>query len=152
MLFLLAATIAAAPEASPKLAAPICDVGRLALRDMPRIDHNTGYARYYGDAGIAGDLLAICPILRTEIPAGFPPADAVAMQRASVHAPVPGETTPRTMIFEVGIPAFSADLKTATVEMGYACTGLCGAGFIARYIRGPDGWLRDGEIRNTFVS
>lgn len=153
MLPLIALLLTTSPTANTKVTAAVCDIGRLALRDLPAIDHNRGYARYYGNADLkSGDLIAACPALRAEIPQAFPLADDLAIDRASVHGPAQGQITPLTMVFEIGTPEISADLKTATVEMGYICTGLCGAGFVAHYVNGPGGWRRDGEIRNTYVS
>ena len=141
------------PTSATMVTASVCDVGRLALRDLPVIDHNKGYARYYGNADLkSGDVIAACPTLRSEIPLGFPIANQMAIKRASIHVPIRGVNTPLTMIFEVGVPEISGDNRTATVEMGYACTGLCGSGFVAHYVRGPDGWRRDGEIRTIFES
>ena len=153
MLALTALLLAMSPTPDTMVTASVCDVGRLALRDLPLIDHNKVYARYYGNADLkSGDVIAACPNLRSEIPRGFPIANSIAIKRASVHVPVRGVSTPLTMIFEVGIPQISGDNRTATVEMGYACTGLCGSGFVANYVRGHDGWRLDGEIRAVFES
>lgn len=135
MLTLTALLLAMSPTSAAVGIASVCDVGRLALRDLPVIDHNKGYARYYGNADLkSGDVIAACPKLRSEIPRGFPIANPIAIKRANVHVPIRGVSTPLTMIFEVGIPQTSDDNRTATVEMGYACTGLCGSGFVAHYV------------------
>ena len=152
MLAVLAVLIAVSPASGENTA--ICDVGRLALRELPTLDANTGYARFYGDAHLkSADLLTACPALRYELLSGFPVADEIATKRAGDHFPRwAGHSTPLTMIFEIGIPVVSPDGESAVVEMGTTCTGSCGSGFIAHYVRGSSGWRRDGKIFNAFVS
>lgn len=150
-LFAVLSAASLIPTKDTKVA--VCDVGRVALRDLPVIDGNANYARFYGDAHLrSGNLLTACPDLRRELPPGFPAANDAARTRANIHAPIRGQTIPLTIIFTIGVPVISADGKSATVEMGYTCTGLCGAGFTARYVLASDGWRRDGAITNNFVS
>ena len=154
MIALIGGLIAAAsmPNAAPS--ATICEVGRVALRDLPSINHNGSFDAYY--AGVDAehhDLLEVCPKLKAVIPIGYPLADDDALARAKIHVPpLTGQWPRAAFIYSINIPEISADLKTAVVHMGYSCTGLCGAGFEAVYVRTAKGWKRQGEIRNLFVS
>jgi len=154
MLAVLAVLIAVSSASGENTASPVCDIGRLALQELSTLDPNKGYARFYGDAHLkSADLLTACPTLRYGLPSGFALADEIATKRAGDHLPqYAGRSTPLTMIFEIGVPVISPDGKSAVVEMGTTCTGLCGSGFIAHYVRGPGGWRRDGKIFNAFVS
>jgi hypothetical protein len=85
MLILLAVLIAAAETPNTAMAIAVCDVGRMALRDIPLINNNRTFDAYYDDAD---PLLAMCPKLRDEIPAGYPLADgdARASERSCSNA------------------------------------------------------------------
>ena len=124
-----------------------CEVGRIALSDMPQINHNRSFDAYYSDTD---PLLRACPNLRRYVPAGYPLANEEAVKRASVHAPALDQLYVRpSFVYSVGVPELSADLHEATVQMGYTCTWLCGATFVARYVRVARRWRREGSIRMT---
>ncbi|MBB5716641.1 hypothetical protein [Sphingomonas aerophila] len=120
---------------------------------MPSINHNPGFDTYYG--GVRPDrrdLLAACPELSADLPAGYPLADNEARARAKVGAPIPGKKVREAFIYFIDVPQVSADLRTAVVHMGYSCTGLCGADFEARYVRTAQGWRLQEAIRTLSVS
>lgn len=148
----IAALMAAA--LAPREAAPvmICEVGRIALRDLPLANRNRGYDSYYGASSSHKDLLAVCPKLRREVPAGYPMADDDARARAAVHVPLPTNNPRPAFIYTIDIPQISDDLKTAVVRFEYSCTGLCGGILEARYVRTHKGWQRQGAIRVLVVS
>ncbi len=155
MIILITGLIAAVSAPSAARSAAICEVGRVALRDLPAINHNRGFDAYYAGANPEHrDLLEVCPKLKAMLPVGYPLADDDARARAKVGFPRPGQHqhTREAFIYSISVPEISADLKSAVVHMGYSCTGLCGAGFEASYVRTAKGWLRQGEIRNFFVS
>ena len=151
---LIGSLIAVASTPSAATSTAICEVGRVALRDLPSINHNRSFDSYY--AGVDAehhDLLEVCPKLKAKIPTGYRLADDDARARAKVHGPsMPGQEVREAFIYSITIPEIGKDLKTAVVHMGYSCTGLCGAGFQATYVRTAKGWKRQGEIRNLFVS
>lgn len=131
----------------------VCEVGRAALRDLPTINQNRGFDTYYAGADSQHrDLLEVCPELQSQLPTGYPLANDDARARAAIHAPAPGDQPRPAFIYAIEVPEISNDRKTATVHMGYSCTGLCGAGFEARYVRTSEGWQRQGEVRMLFVS
>lgn len=152
MLTLFVMAIAAHSDPDAARRAATCELGRVALRELPKDSDAPGrYDLRYGFPNPRSpDLLDACPELTRELQTDIPLADAEARRRASVHAPTQ-ERTPLTKIFNIGLPQFSADLKTADVSMSYECTGLCAGGFVATYVRGPAGWRRTG-IRNVWVS
>jgi hypothetical protein len=153
MLTLIAGLMVASIAPNTAMSAAICDVGGVALRDLPTINHNPGFDTYYGELDRdRHGLLEACPKLRRKIPAGYLLADDDARARASIHVPVPGKTIRSAFIYTISLPQISADLKTATVEMGYSCTGLCGGSFVAHYSRTAKGWRREGAIHMTSVS
>jgi hypothetical protein len=154
MIALIGGIIAAVLTPNAATSATICEVGRLALRDLPTINTNRTFDAYYAGVDTTHqDLLEVCPELTNDVPEGYPLADADARSRASVHAPpLSGQRIREAFIYSINIPQVSADSKTAIVQMGYSCTGLCGAGFEAVYVRTNQGWKRQGEIRNLFVS
>jgi hypothetical protein len=125
---ILVAGLMAVDTSSNVISATICDVGRIALKDLPTINHNSAFDAYFDDGG---PMLKACPKLRQDIPVGLPVAGFDALVRASVHAPTPGKIVRPAFIYWVNLPEVSADLQTATVQMGYSCTGLCGANFVA---------------------
>lgn len=153
MLVLMAGLISATVVLDAAMSAAIYDVGRVALRDLPTINQNRDYKTYY--AGVDTDhhdLLEVCPKLERELPAGYSLADNEARARASVHDFIAARTTPLTLLSSIKMPRISANLKTATVEMGYSCTGLCGASFIAHYTLTSEGWCRQGDIQIISIS
>ncbi|WP_380786339.1 hypothetical protein [Sphingomonas sp. R86521] len=142
---------AAPPSAAPSAA--LCDVGRAALRDLPMVNQNPKSDSYYAGLGRSReDILEVCPTLRNEVPAGYPLADADALRRAHVGAPIPGESTKSAFIYTISVTKISADGKTATVHFDCMCTGLCGSRSEGRYGRTPKGWRLLGEIRTLSVS
>jgi len=142
----------AASASSAKLEA-ICQIGNLALRDLPSINSNKQFDAYYAAPDpIHSDLLTLCPKLKHKLPKGYPIADDNARSRAAVHAPTPGLDIREAFIYSVGVPEISSDFKSAVVHFSYSCTGLCGGDLEARYIRTSKGWQRDGAIRPLSVS
>jgi len=131
------------------LSTAICDVGKLALKGLPEINYNKRFDAYFSNAD---PLLIACPRLRREIPAGYRPEDDEARGRANEHAPIPGRHVRPAFVYWISIPQISSDLRNATVEMGYECTGLCGATFVAHYVRTSKGWRREGAIKPMTVS
>ena len=123
----------------------VCQVGRVALQDLPAFNANRSYTSYYASPDSSRkDLLDVCPELRRLIPAGYPPADDEARKRASIHVPVPGQSnTPGTEIFSIDPPRIASNGKTALVTMRYDCSGLCGGYTEFRYVRTPTGWRQD---------
>jgi hypothetical protein len=153
MLALITALIAAPVAQKAAMPAEICEVGRAALRDLRTVNQNRQFDAYYAGADPHHqDLLEACPELQSELPTGYPLADDDARARAAIHVPQPGNAPRPAFIYAINVPEISADLKRATVRMGYSCTGLCGAGFEARYVRTRNGWQRQGEIRMLFES
>lgn len=142
---------AAPPSAAPSAA--LCDVGRAALRDLPMVNHNPKFDSYYAGVGRSReDILKVCPTLRSKVPAGYPLADADALRRAHVGAPIPGVSTKSAFIYAISVAEISADGKTATVHFDCMCTGLCGSRSEGRYVRTRRGWRLSGEIRTLYVS
>lgn len=148
-MFTLISALVAAVAAPSALSTAICDVGQLALKDLPEINHNNRFDAYFSSAD---PLLMACPKLQSALPAGYPLADRDARARVSVHAPLPDQYTRPAFIYWISIPKISADLRKATVEMGYECTGLCGGSFVAHYVRTSKGWRREGAIKLIMVS
>lgn len=138
----------------PSRSVPLCEVGRAALRDLPLINHNLNIPSYYGDFKPGQpNLLTRCPQLKHAIPDGYPPADDASRARANGAEQGIGEAyRPPAALYSVGIPELSADGRHATVSLGYSCTGLCGAAYIARYVRTRRGWVRDGKLNPMMVS
>ena len=131
----------------------VCEVGSVALRDLPSINGNKEFDSYYVAPNPSRpDLLTICPRLKGKIPKGYPIADDEARSRAAVHVPTPGQHMREAFIYSVGVPQISADAKSAVVHFSYSCTGLCGGELEARYIRTSKGWQREGDIRVLSVS
>ncbi|WP_298089130.1 hypothetical protein [uncultured Sphingomonas sp.] len=152
MIIFVAAALVASVSAKADTAT-ICEVGRIALRDLPKINNNPSFDTYY--AGVSRyhrDLLEACPTLVADLPVGYPLADDDARSRANLPAPIPGRPIREAFVYFIKPPKISRDRKTAIVEMGYFCTGLCGASFEVRYVKSTSGWRREGEIRNLFVS
>lgn len=141
--------------ASPSSAEPtvVCEIGSIALRELPSISHNKGFDAYYVAPDPSHpDLLTICPDLKGKIPKSYLIADDDARSRAAVHAPISGQHIREAFIYSVGVPQISSDVKSAVVHLAYSCTGLCGGELEARYIRTSKGWQREGEIRMLSVS
>lgn len=141
--------------ATPSTAAPkaICEVGRVALRDLAVVEINRGVETYY-EIGASGhhDLLEACPQLRSKLPATFPLADAQARARASAHVPVPGPPLRGFFLYQIDVPELSDDQTKAVVHFNYQCSGLCGGMTDAHYVRTPNGWKRDGGFFPVIVS
>ncbi|WP_267397655.1 MULTISPECIES: hypothetical protein [unclassified Sphingomonas] len=153
MFTLITGLSAAALVPAAATSSAVCDVGRVALRDLPKSDRNPDYDIYYAGAGRPReDLLATCPQLQSELPAGYPLADDDARKRASVGAPIPGHFTRPAFIYSIRIAVLSVDRKTATVFFDRSCTGLCGGRSEAHYVRTSKGWKRQGVIRTLYVS
>jgi hypothetical protein len=153
MLALIKGLLAAAVAPTVATSAAICDVGRVAIRDLPMIDRSPDYDTYYAGVGRSReDLLEICPQLKSELPAGYPLADDEARKRASVGAPIPGHFTKPAFIYSINIAELSADGITAIVHFDRLCTGLCGGRSEGRYVRTSKGWQRRGEIRTLYIS
>ena len=131
----------------------ICEVGRLALRDLAVIEKNPGVETYY-QVGRPGhrDLLDACPNLRSALPTNFPLADDKARARASVHVPVPGPALRGVFIYQIDVPELSDDQTKAIVHFNYECSGLCGGTTDAHYVRTKQGWQRDGGFIPVSVS
>lgn len=131
----------------------ICEVGRVALRDLPPADLGGSSDTYYeGPDANHHDLLAMCPKLTDMLPTGYLLADSDARKRAAVHVPLAGTTTRPASIYTIQLPQISADRQSAIVHFAYRCTGLCGGEFDARYVRTSRGWQRDGPARTLSVS
>lgn len=152
MIFLFALLSSAAPAAATSKA--ICEVGRLALRDLAVIEKNAGVETYYqaGGPDLHRDLLDACPNLRSALPKNFPLADDKARARASVHVPVPGPALRGVFIYQIDVPELSDDQTKATVHFYYECSGLCGGMTDAHYVRTKQGWRRDGGFIPVSVS
>ncbi|MBP2276318.1 MULTISPECIES: hypothetical protein [Sphingomonas] len=145
--------MAASVSSSAAKADAICEVGRVALQDLPSTNRERSADLYYaGHDAERTDVLEVCPKLVSEIPAGYPLADRDARARANMHVPIAGQAIKAAFIYSIEVPEIGADLKTATVRMDVSCTGLCGSGFEAHYIRTAKGWKRQGDIRTLFVS
>ena len=142
---------AAAP--SEVMSRTVCEVGRLALRDLAIIEKNKGVETYYEIGGEGHtDLLEACPKLRTKLPARFPFSDDRARARANVHVPVPGPPLRGVVIYQIDVPEISADRTKAVVHFSYRCSGLCGGTTDAHYARTSTGWKREGGFFPVAVS
>jgi len=150
---ILLLTLLSATVPSANVSRSVCDVGRVALRDLANIEKNEGVETYY-DIGAQGhtDLLEVCPKLRTELPARFPLADNRARERANVHVPVPGPPVRGVFIHQIDVPEISADQTRAVVHFNYICSGLCGGTTDAHYVRTSAGWKREGGFIPVSVS
>lgn len=96
MIALIAGLLAATSGPPPERSTTICDVGLVALRDLPSINQNVGSDTYYdGDSLYQRDILAVCPKLVANLPVGYPLADSDARARARVGFPKPGEEQTR---------------------------------------------------------
>ena len=140
---------------APGVTAPadVCELGRVIVQDLPPAVPDPIDVGYYVDSGPSrSGLLALCPNLREKLPAGYAIADYTAWARANIHAPLPGRPTAPAIIYTIGVPKLAADAQSATVEMTVTCTGLCGQGLVASYIRTRDGWRRDGQPQTKWVS
>jgi len=151
-MILFALLTAAAPAAATSKA--ICEVGRVALRDLAVIEKNPRIETYYeaGGPDHHRDLLDACPNLRRDLPASFPLADAQARARANVHVPVPGPALRGVFIYQIDVPELSDDQSKAIVHFNYQCSGLCGGMTDAHYVRTKQGWRRDGGFIPVAVS
>jgi hypothetical protein len=139
----------------PNAAEPsiVCEIGRVALRDLPPVVLTPMDYTYHIDAGSGHHgLLAVCPSLRAELPAGYSIADETAWARANVHVPIPGKRTSPAIIYLLGVPKVAPDAQSAILEWGYTCTGLCGGGSVSHYVRTATGWRLDGGPRAKWVS
>jgi hypothetical protein len=140
-----------APDATAP--ADICELGRVIVHDLPPAVPDPVNVGYYVDGSSSrSGLLALCPNLREKLPAGYSIADYSAWARANNHAPLPGRSTAPAIIYTVGAPKLAADARSATVDMTVTCTGLCGQGLVAFYIRTRDGWRRNGQPHTKWVS
>ena len=150
ILFLALLSVTASGATTSKA---ICEVGRLALRDLAVIEKNPGVETYY-QVGRPGhrDLLDACPNLRSALPTNFPLADDKARARASVHVPVPGPSLRGVFIYQIDVPELSDDQTKAIVHFNYECSGLCGGMTDAHYVRTKQGWQRDGGFIPVSVS
>lgn len=141
--------------AAPGMATPqaVCEVGRLALRDLAVMQQDRGVDTYYEIGGSDHrDLLDACPALRRDLPVRFPLADDQARARASVHVPVPGPALRGVFIYQIDVPELSGDGTRAIVHFNYRCSGLCGGTTDAHYVRTPTGWKREGGFFPVTVS
>ncbi|MBB3694853.1 hypothetical protein [Sphingomonas sp. BK580] len=153
MLDLIVILFAGVSTADAPTPAVVCEVGRVALRDLEIPHSKSGDTSYYVDVDPTHPgLLKSCPELREMLPAGYSAADNAAWSRANVHAPVPGKPISPTFIYSFGVPKVSADGKSATVEWSYTCSGLCGGGLVSRYVRTSQGWRLDGKPQMKWVS
>jgi len=153
MLTLMAISMVVAPAPRAATSEAICDVGRAALLDLPPADKTGHSDTYYAGADTHHhDLLEACPELRGALPTNYPLADDDARSRAAIHAPVPGTKLRPAFIYAIDVPDIGEDLRSATVHIRYDCTGLCGGGFEAHYVRTAKGWQRQGDIRMLYVS
>ena len=151
MILFFALLSATASDAATSKA--ICEVGRLALRDLAVIEKNPGVETYYQVGGPDHrDLLDACPNLRSALPGNFPLADDKARARASVHVPVPGPALRGVFIYQIDVPELSDDQTKAIVHFNYECSGLCGGMTDAHYVRTKQGWRRDGGFIPVSVS
>ncbi len=153
MLALIASLVAGVVAADALTPAVVCEIGGVALQDLPSLDPNPSDFTYYVDADPRRPgLMQSCPALREKLPTGYLIADAAAWSRANLPAPIPGQHIPPAFIYTFGIPKISADGKLATVEWRYKCTGLCGGGLVSQYVRTSQGWRREGERQMKWVS
>ena len=153
MIVLIMGSLATAVSPAVGTSATICDVGRVALHDLPVVVRNSKYDTYYAGSGRSQqDILSVCPKLRNEIPAEYRLSDDDARRRASVGAPIPGHFTKPASIYSISVANLSDDQKMATVHFNLSCTGLCGGRSEAKYVRTSQGWQRQGEIRTLYVS
>lgn len=143
MLLMALAAVAGAPDQTNSN--EVCEVGRVALRDLPAFNVNRSYASYYASPDSKRkDLLDVCPALRRLVPKGYPLADNEARTQASTQVPVPGQSNPPAVeIFSIDPPRLSPDKKTAIVTMRYECSGLCGGYTEFRYVRTAAGWRQE---------
>ncbi|RYF47910.1 MAG: hypothetical protein EOO38_11205 [Cytophagaceae bacterium] len=153
MIILITGYLAAIVAPTAATSVTICDVGRVALHDLPVVACDLKYDTYYaGEGRSQQDILSICPKLQNEIPAEYRLSDDDARKRANVGAPIPGQFTKPAFIYSISVADLSADQTTATVHFDVSCTGLCGGRSEARYVRTSRGWQRQGEVRTLFVS
>jgi len=153
MLGLIVSAMAGLVAPSTAISTAICEVGRVALRDLPPLDKGVGNVSNYFDADPDHHgLPEVCPVLRQDLPEGYSLADEAAWAKANVHAPIPGKYTSSAFIYAIEAPKISADGKSATIEWGYTCTGLCGGGLVSRYVRTSKGWRRAGGPLLKWVS
>ncbi len=145
MLPLLIALTAGAGATGQARPYEVCQVGRVALQDLPAFNVNRNYASYYAASDTnRTDLLDVCPELRRLVPEGYPAADDEARARASDHVPIPFQRDLRAVeIFSIDPPLISSDGKTALVTMRYECSGLCGGYTEFQYVRTTAGWHKD---------
>lgn len=151
-MMLLASLMTAVAVPQAVVSADMCDLGRVALRDLPAAEPVNGEGVSFIDASRPDGLMHACPALQHELPAGYALADDAARARASVHAPTPGQQVTPATIYTIDLPKLAADGKAATVAMQYDCTGLCGGGFLTHYVRTSDGWRRQGDRQMLWVS
>lgn len=145
----LVALIAA--SASPAVAAQsektICEVGRQAVRDIPRLDRSPpNFERFYGERNANG-IMSTCPGLKDRLPAPYKLAtDLEYKRREEVISPHP------VSIFFIGVPTIDATGTRAIFEAGYNCNGVCGASFRIVYLKNKKGWQMEGLPQVTSVS
>jgi hypothetical protein len=138
-----------------KVKAPVCDIARAALHDLPAVMlpsiagmrrsperfYNGRRDKYHRDALLA------CPQLAHYLPPGFPLASDAVFRRLQVN-----ESPKPVVIVDVEVPVIDASGKRATVAMGYNCNGLCAARFLAIYVLTSSGWTLQGRPEITSVS
>lgn len=120
---------------------PVCQVGKVAIIDLLKPQSSTA-DHFYGNIDPArDDLLDACPALKDNLPSGYSPANAEARRR---NAAFRNEFSKRpAYIHSIGIPKFSSDGKTATVEFITFCGASCAGGERAVYVLSNGNWKRD---------
>lgn len=116
MIIFVAAALVASVSAKADTAT-ICEVGRIALRDLPKINNNPSFDTYY--AGVSRyhrDLLEACPTLVVDLPVGYPLADDDARSRANLPAPIPGRPVREAFVYFIKPPKISGTEKQQSLK------------------------------------
>ena len=124
-----------------------CALGQVVLTDQARSWTKGAEILINPDDDTNTSLFARCPGLITSLPAKMRFASKAEITRLSDIVPSNSAT-----IFHLGVPTISRDGRNATVSYSYACSGLCGAGYQARYKLKRGIWKRVGIEEQMWVS
>jgi hypothetical protein len=132
--------VGVSPDAGPSKA----DIARRRLSDWSKAAPSQPLLRAWS-AAPRTDVLQ-CPavqdlLARRGIASGQAAADP--LRQGSGGKPL---LSWRGEILAVGMPVVSADGQDALVEIGSACGGLCGAGFLLHLRRANDAWAVAGSL------
>ncbi len=138
-MFLLAATLASAgltplPIDPPE--APVCALARTAIADYVAMTKLTAPDVALDTTSPSAAIFAQCPQILAALPAPFRAATGDEMARVR-----DAFTRNPATVYTVTAPEIAPDGQSATISIGYYCSGLCGFGYRLHYVRKGDAWV-----------